>query len=97
MRSPLEGKLTESEVETLLEDYIQLEVSLEDLNCFPQSVEVDNFDNIVTCNIINFSDICLRNKTAVHNPLTGIYDPQIESHKTSCITPTKVQRQVPHP
>ena len=91
MASPLEGKVTESEVETLFEDYIQLEVSLEDLNCFPESVDVDNFDNTVTCNINNFSDTCSRDKTVVHNPLTGNYQPQVESHqKTPPINQTKV-------
>ena len=89
MGSPLEGKVTESEVETLFEDCIQLEVSLEDLNCFPESVEVDNFDNIVTCNISNFSDTCSKDKTVVYNPLTGNYQPQVESHKTPPITPTE--------
>ena len=97
MGSPLEGKVRESEVETLFEDYIQLEVSLEDLNCFSESVEVDHFYNIVTCNISNFSDTCSRDKTVVHNPLTGNYQPQVESHKTPPITPTKVIEASPSP
>ena len=71
MGSPLRGKVIESEVEPLFSQFIQLSVSTEDLNCYPNSVDVEQIDNTVTCN--NSSDICSKDKSDFHIPLSGNY------------------------
>ena len=113
MGSPLEGKVIESEVEILFSEFIQLVSlncfphSVDVVHIANTvillhvtvtiCVEIAQIDNTVKCNNNNFSDICSRDKSDVHIPYTGNYQPKVESHKTSPIILTKVIETSPPP
>ena len=92
MGSLLEGKVIENEVEIVFSEFCQLESLQSRFRIFSNGVNVVQIDNTVTCNNNNYSDKCSRDKSDVHIPLTGNYQPQVESHRNSTYYPIKVTK-----